>query len=59
MVTMICVKNMPKEDVKKLLINTTIERLMVTAGMCKCSSCRENIHRALLENAVESSNMRV
>lgn len=56
---MICVKNMPKEDVKKLLINTTIERLMVTAGMCKCSSCRENIHRALLENAVESSNMRV
>lgn len=56
---MICVQNMPKEDVKKLLINTTIERLMVTAGVCTCPGCKKSIHRALLENAVESSNMRV
>jgi hypothetical protein len=56
---MICVGSMPKEDVKKLLINTTIERLMVTAGICHCPDCRKIIHKALLENAVESSNMRL
>ncbi len=56
---MICVKGMPKADVKKLLMNITIERIVATAGLCKCPTCRKSIRRAVLENALESSNMRL
>jgi len=59
MIVCVC-KNINETDLKQLLKENTIEHLMNTVGICRqCGTCKETVKRLLLENAVESCNMRM
>lgn len=53
MIVCVC-KNINETKLKELLQKHSVEHIMNTTGLCtKCKTCKETVHKLLLENATE------